>query len=108
MDIHEAIAKAQDAITVSRVYGEPYEGDGVVLIPAAEIRGGGGGGGGSDTRKESSGSGGGYGVKARPVGAYVIEGERVRWEPAVDVTGIAVRAMVTALGLAFLLRRLFD
>jgi hypothetical protein len=26
----------------------------------------------------------------------------------VDVTGIAVRAMVTALGLAFLLRRLLD
>jgi hypothetical protein len=42
------------------------------------------------------------------VGAYVVEGGRVRWEPAVDVTGIAVRAMVTALGLAFLLRRLFD
>ena len=42
------------------------------------------------------------------VGAYVIEAGRVRWEPDVDVTGIAVRALVTALGLAFLLRRLFD
>jgi hypothetical protein len=42
------------------------------------------------------------------VGAYVIEGGHVRWEPALDVTGIAVRAMVTVLGLAFLLRRLFD
>ena len=108
MDIQEAIAKAQDAITVKRVYGEPYERDGVVLIPAAEVRGGGGGGGGKDAAKEASGSGGGYGLDARPVGAYVIEGGRVRWEPAVDVTGIAVRAMVTALGLAFLLRRLFD
>src|SRR5918994_4696688 len=105
MDIAEAIGKAQDAITVKRVYGEPYERDGVVLIPAAEVRGGGGGGGGTDAAKESSGSGGGYGVNARPVGAYVIEGGRVRWEPAVDVTGITVRAMVTALGLAFLLRR---
>jgi uncharacterized spore protein YtfJ len=108
MDIQEAIAKAQDAITVRRVYGEPYERDGVTLIPAAEIRGGAGGGGGSDASKDASGSGGGYGVNARPVGAYVIEGGRVRWEPAVDVTGIAVRAMVTALGLAFLLRRVFD
>jgi hypothetical protein len=33
-----AIAKAQDAITVRRVYGEPYERDGVVVIAAAEIR----------------------------------------------------------------------
>ena len=108
MDILEAVGKAQDTITVKRVYGEPYERDGVVLIPAAQVRGGGGGGGGTDPANESSGSGGGYGVDARPVGAYVIEGGRVRWEPVVDVTRIAVRAMVTALGLAFLLRRLFD
>lgn len=107
MDIQEAIGKAQDAITVKRVYGEPYERDGVVLIPAAEVRGGGGGGGGTDTAKGSSGSGGGYGLNARPVGAYVIEGGSVRWEPAVDVTGLAMRGMVTALGLAFLLRRVF-
>ena len=108
MDIQEAIAKTQDAMTVSRVYGEPFERDGVIVIPAAGIRGGGGGGGGSDAAKEATGSGGGFGIDARPVGAYVVEGGRVRWEPAVDVTGIAVRAMVTALGLAFLLRRLFD
>jgi uncharacterized spore protein YtfJ len=108
MDIQEAIAKAQDAMTVNRVYGEPFERDGVIVIPAAEIRGGGGGGAGSDATKEASGSGGGYGIDARPVGAYVMEAGRVRWEPAVDVTGIAVRAMATALGLAFLLRRLFD
>lgn len=63
---------------------------------------------GRQPSKEASGSGGGYGINARPVGAYVVEGGRVRWEPALDVTGIAVRAMVTALGLAFLLRRLFD
>lgn len=35
MDIQEAVAKAQDAITVNRVYGEPYERDGAVFIPAA-------------------------------------------------------------------------
>ena len=108
MDILETVGKAQDAITVKRVYGDPYERDGVVLIPAAELRGGGGGGGGSDAANETSGTGGGYGVNARPVGAYVIEDGRVRWEPAVDATGIALRGMLTALGIAFLLRRLFD
>ena len=106
MDIQEAIGRAQDAITVKRVYGEPYERDGVALIPAAEVRGGAGGGGGADATNESTGSGGGYAINARPVGAYVIEGGRVRWEPVVDVTAIAVRVMATALGLALLLRRL--
>jgi uncharacterized spore protein YtfJ len=108
MDIQEAIAKVQEAMTDNRVYGEPLERDGVIVIPAAEIRGGGGGGGGSDATKQASGSGGGYGIDARPVGAYVVEGGRVRWEPAVDVTGIAVRTMLTALGLALILRRLLD
>jgi uncharacterized spore protein YtfJ len=107
MDFQETISKAQDAVTVKRVYGEPYERDGVVVIPAALVRGGGGGGGGGgeDTTKSSSGSGGGFGLGARPVGAYVIEGEHVRWQPAVDVTRIVVQLTLAALGVAFLLRR---
>jgi uncharacterized spore protein YtfJ len=104
MDFQEAISKAQDAITVRRVYGEPYERDGVVLIPAALIRGGGGGGGGEDATG-GSGSGGGFGLGARPVGAYVIRDGQVRWEPAVDVTRIALQVTFAALGVAFLLRR---
>jgi uncharacterized spore protein YtfJ len=105
MDFQETISKAQDAITVKRVYGEPYERDGVVVIPAAEIRGGGGGGGGEDATGGGSGSGGGFGLGARPVGAYVVEGGRVRWEPAVDVTRIVVQVMFAALAVTFLLRR---
>jgi len=105
MDFQEAISKAQDAITVKRVYGEPYERDGLVVIPAAEIRGAVGGGGGEDPTRGGSGSGGGFGVGARPVGAYVIESGHVRWEPAVDVTRIVLQAMFAALGVTFLLRR---
>ena len=105
MDFLEAISKAQDAITVKRVYGEPYEREGVVLIPAALIRGGGGGGGGEDATGGGSGSGGGFGLGARPVGAYVIAGGQVRWEPAVDVTRIALQVMLAALGVTFLLGR---
>ena len=55
------------------------------------------------TRPEASrGSGGGFGLNARPAGAYVIEGARV---PAVDVTRIVLQVMLAALGVAFLLRR---
>ena len=46
MDLMETISAARDAITVQRVYGEPYERNGVVVIPAAAVQGGGGGGGG--------------------------------------------------------------
>ena len=71
MDYAETIAKAQDAVTVRRVYGEPYEKNGVTLIPAAKMADGG---------EEPSGgaSGGGFGVAARPVGAYVIRGDDVK------------------------------
>lgn len=73
MNFQEAILKAQDAVTVERVYGSPYERDGIVVIPAARVSGAGGGGGGEDPNRGGSGSGGGFGLGARPVGAYVID-----------------------------------
>ena len=42
MDFMETISGARDAITVKRVYGEPYERNGVAVIPAAVVQGGGG------------------------------------------------------------------
>ena len=44
MDLTETISNARDSITVKRVYGEPYERNGVTVIPAATVMGGGGGG----------------------------------------------------------------
>jgi uncharacterized spore protein YtfJ len=104
MDIQESISKMQDAVTVKRVYGEPYERDGIVVIPAAAVGGGFGGGGGED-KDGGKGSGGGGGLGARPVGAYVIEGGDVRWEAALDVSRIAGQALMAAVGIALLLRR---
>ena len=83
MDVTEVLEKARDAITVSRVYGEPYEKDGLTVIPAARVSGGGGGGSGKD-EKGGDGSGGGFGVSGRPAGAYVIRNGDVTWRPAVD------------------------
>src|SRR5204863_4541540 len=70
MNVQEILAKAQDSVDVKRVYGAPIEKDGLTIIPAASISGGGGGGGGP----ADSGGGVGYGVRARPVGAFVIKG----------------------------------
>jgi uncharacterized spore protein YtfJ len=105
LDVHEAVSKAQDAVTVRRVYGEAYERDGVVVIPAAKVSGAGGGGGGEDTAGGGSGSGAGFSLVARPVGAYVIEGGHVRWQPALDITRIVTQLTVAAFGVALLLRR---
>ena len=76
MDYAETIAKAQDAVTVRRVYGDPYERNGVTLIPAAQVAGGGGAGGGEDPNGGGSGGGGGFGIGAPPCGRVRDQGRR--------------------------------
>ena len=98
MDVLGYLGQVGDAVTVKRVFGEPYERDGVTIIPAALVLGGGGGGGGERPGEEGgSGSGGGFGVVARPAGAYVIKEGRVRWTPAVDVNRIVIGCQIVAL-----------
>jgi uncharacterized spore protein YtfJ len=91
---------AYDAMTVQRVYGDPIEQGGVIVVPAASVRGGGGFGGGADATG-SEGGGGGSGVTARPVGVYRIEDGDVTWIPAVDATRIAMVGQFV--GVVFLL-----
>jgi len=83
MRVDEVMNTVKDAITVKRVFGEPYEKDGLTVIPAAAVRGGFGGGSGNDG-KGQDGEGGGFAVTGRPVGAYVIRGDAVTWQPAID------------------------
>ncbi|MCF6507276.1 sporulation protein [Blastococcus sp. MG754426] len=83
MRVEELLGQARDAVTVRRVFGEPYEKDGVTVIPAARIGGGGGGGSGFDQAGQEN-SGGGFGVGGRPAGAFVVRDGRVSWQPAVD------------------------
>jgi uncharacterized spore protein YtfJ len=78
-NVDELLEGAREAISVRRVFGDPYEQDGVTVIPAAAVRGGAGGGGDSENN-----GGGGFGVQARPGGAYVIKDGKVTWTPAVD------------------------
>lgn len=108
MDPNELMQQAGDAVTVKRVFGEPYERDGVTVIPAASIRGGAGGGRGEgatpDGAASGSGSGGGFGLIAKPAGVYVIDGNKVRWQPAVDVNRIVLGGQIVAIVLLFVLR----
>ena len=89
MKTTDVVTAARDAITVKRIYGEPYEKDGLTVIPAAVVTGGFGGGTGHD-EKGQEGEGGGFGMMGRPAGAYVIKGARVSWRPAIDPNRILV------------------
>ena len=94
MDVQDVIAQARDTLTVKRVFGEPYEKDGVTVIPAARVRGGAGGGSGEDPNSQGRGSGSGFGVTARPVGAFIVRDGDLNWRPAVDVNRIILGGQV--------------
>jgi uncharacterized spore protein YtfJ len=99
MNVEELLSGARDAISVRRVYGDPIERDGVVVIPAAVVGGGGGGGGDNEDN-----GGGGFGLRARPVGAYVINNGEVTWKPAIDPSRL-IAAAIAALALWSFTRR---
>ncbi len=84
MKLEDLATTARDALTVKKVFGEPYERDGLTVITAARVAGGAGGGGGHDEQGQE-GEGGGFGVTAKPAGAYVVKDGNVVWRPAVDV-----------------------
>jgi uncharacterized spore protein YtfJ len=126
--IDELLAHGRDAMTVGRVFGDPIERDGVTIIPVANVMGGGGGGGDAasfqmgaaadqtasdgDADPEAStgptaterGLGAGFGIRATPAGVYVITDGRVRWEPALDLTRIAIMGQIVAIVLLLVVR----
>lgn len=104
MKVDEFLSGARDAMSARRVFGDPIEQDGAVVIPAAAVSGGGGGGGDAHDN-----GGGGFGLRARPVGAYVIKDGQVGWRPVIDpgriVLGWQVVSVIAAFALWSLARR---
>ena len=93
----EIFTETKDLVTVKKVYGEPYQSNGVTLIPAASVRGGMGSGEGEGSGTTPAGRGGGMGISARPIGAYRIKGDDVVWVPAVDLSRIIVTGQMVAI-----------
>jgi uncharacterized spore protein YtfJ len=89
MNPNELLHGVRDAISVRRVFGEPIEHDGIVVVPVARVAGGGGGGGDNDDN-----GGGGFGLAGRPAGVYVIKDGNVSWRPAVDPVKVALVAVL--------------
>lgn len=92
MNPQEVLVNAQQAMSVRRVFGDPIQVGESTVIPAAVI-GGGGGGGGRGTEE----GGVGFGLKARPAGAYVVKNNRICWRPAVDVNKIVMGGQLVAI-----------
>lgn len=96
MNVDELLSGARDAISVRRVFGDPIEQEGTIVVPVAKVGGGGGGGGDSEHN-----GGGGFGLGAKPAGVYVIKDGQVSWRPAIDPVRVGFLA---AVALALLLR----
>jgi uncharacterized spore protein YtfJ len=95
--------KVRDIVNVRAVIGEPIERDGVLVIPAAKIRGGLGGGRGHEGA-EKEGSGGGFGVASTPMGVFVVKDGDVTWRPALDINKIILAGNVVAIAMLLTVR----
>jgi uncharacterized spore protein YtfJ len=101
-EIMSVIDKAKDAMSVKRVFGDPYEKNGVTIIPAARVQGGAGGGSGEQEGQQGRGSG--FGVNAKPAGAFVFNGDKVSWQPAIDATKIVIGMQLVVVAALLLVR----
>jgi uncharacterized spore protein YtfJ len=94
MRVMDVVNEAKGAMRASEVFGAPYEKNGITIIPAAKIAGGAGGGG--DQQNPQAG-GVGFGVSSRPVGAFVIKGDEVRWQPALDLNRVILMSQIVVI-----------
>jgi uncharacterized spore protein YtfJ len=104
MHDQELLAQAHDSMTVKRVFGEPIDKNGITIIPAANVRGGAGVGSGSSIG--DSPSGGRFGLRATPAGVYVIKGETVTWQPALNLNRVILGGQIVAIALLLTIRSL--
>jgi hypothetical protein len=98
----DALQRLADRVRENHVFGPVVERNGVTVVPVAHVRGGGGVGG--PGRRAAHEGNGGFGFTGRPAGAWIIDGDgKVSWQPAVDVTRIALTGqLVTAAALVLL------
>ncbi len=85
----EVLLGLAERLREHQVFGPPVERGGTTVLPVAHVRGGGGLGGPAGRRPDQGN--GGFGFVARPAGAWVVDDAgKVTWQPAVDVTRLAV------------------
>ncbi len=94
-----AVGRIVENARAAMVFGEPVTQGGVTVIPVARMTTKGGGGGGTGPSQDGqtqAGRGGGFGLSARPVGAFVVRDGKVAWRPSVDVNKIVMGGQIVA------------
>jgi uncharacterized spore protein YtfJ len=95
-DLLEQIGKAEESFTVRRVFGEPFEIDGLTVIPAARVQGAVGGGGGQAPGGEG-GTGTGFATNTKPFGVFAVKDGEIGWRPVIDVNRMILGCQVVAI-----------
>jgi hypothetical protein len=99
---NDILVQLADRLGENQVFGPVVERNGVTVVPVADVKGGGGLGGRKGRAPHESN--GGFGFRSRPAGAWVIDGEgKVSWNPAVDVTRIALAGQLVTAAVLLLL-----
>jgi len=93
MDVENTVARAAELMSARTVFADSIQLNGMIVIPAAKVRGGAGLGAGPGDK----GSGGGFGVRAMPAGAFLFKDGKLRWKPAVDVNRIILGGQIILL-----------
>lgn len=122
---HAGLTRAvQDVLNVRRVFGEPYERDGRLVVPVARVSGATGaaaGRGRNDAGAEADsqpatgsrgeGGSGGFAARVKPLGVYVVDDDGAHWRPALDLNRVILGGQVVGavvgctLALVWALRR---
>lgn len=94
--MENAISKIRDMVDVSTIIGEPFQSEGVTLIPVSRVSYGFGSGGTDLPSKQSAdlfGGGAGAGISIIPVAFIVIQNGKVRMMQINNFTSSADRAI---------------
>jgi uncharacterized spore protein YtfJ len=110
MALRELVGGLTDSSSVKRVFGEPIERDGILIIPVARIRGAFGGGeaaSAAGNASEAGGAaapaalpvswGGGGAWSATPAGTYVLKNGEMSWVPATDANRVILLGCLTGI-----------
>ena len=111
--VDQSLDRLSQALHQNVVFGAPIERGETIVIPCAEVAIGMGLGGGTGTspnkdqttKSTGEGAGGGGGGRARPVAAIIITGGKVRIEPIIDATRIALAGIALSTFTVFTLWR---
>jgi len=102
MALRDLMASMMDSSSAGRVFGEPIERDGILIVPVACLYGAVGGDDArsaaeADRPEPAQNTGGGGLWASTPAGTYVLKNGEVTWLPAVNANRSILLGCLTAI-----------